>query len=52
MGQLFNRSKMHLQEAMMLSHAQAFVLALHQKVGQPVELVRACRALEADIVGV
>jgi hypothetical protein len=51
MGQLFDRSKMHLQEQMMTENISAFVQVLLQRVGKPVELVKACRALEADIVG-
>lgn len=51
MGQIFNRSKMNLLEGYMTETIAAFVLLLRQRGVQPVELVRACRALEADIVG-
>lgn len=51
MGQIFNRSKMNLLEEYMTEKIAAFVLLLRQRGVQPVELSRACRALEADIVG-
>ncbi len=51
MGQLFNLSKMDALEGMMLDNIAAFVQALRQKVPRPIEVVQACRALEADIVG-
>ncbi|OBU01046.1 hypothetical protein VE01_00916 [Pseudogymnoascus verrucosus] len=50
MGQIFNRSKMNLLEEYMTEKIAAFVLLLRQRGVQPVELARACRALEADIV--
>ncbi|PMD40842.1 benzoate 4-monooxygenase cytochrome p450 [Hyaloscypha variabilis F] len=50
MGQLFNQSKMNALEGMMTQHISAFVHALEQRISQPIEVVRACRALEADIV--
>ncbi|OBT72259.1 hypothetical protein VF21_08176 [Pseudogymnoascus sp. 05NY08] len=49
MGQIFNRSKMNLLEGYMTEKIAAFVLLLRQRGVKPVELVRACRALEADI---
>lgn len=42
---------MNLLEGYMTEKIAAFVLLLRQRAVQPVELVRACRALEADIVG-
>ena len=50
MGQVFNLSRMHLLENMMAENISAFVQALHQRGPRPVEVVQACRALEADIV--
>ncbi|KAE9367930.1 cytochrome P450 [Stipitochalara longipes BDJ] len=50
MGQLFNQSKMGALEGMMTQYISTFVRALERQMSQPVEVVRACRALEADIV--
>lgn len=50
MGQIFNLSKMGLLEEMMLSNVYAFIQALEQQQPRVVEVVKACRALEADIV--
>lgn len=50
MGQLFNYSKMYLLEGMMLENITAFIQSLEQQMPRAVEVVRACRALEADIV--
>jgi hypothetical protein len=50
MGQLFNRSKMNLLEDMMTERISVFVQALGHYAPQPVEVIVACRALEADIV--
>lgn len=51
MGQLYNRSKMDNLHDMMTEIVASFVDALGSKVGSQVELVTACRALEADVVG-
>ncbi|KAH8594050.1 benzoate 4-monooxygenase cytochrome p450 [Bisporella sp. PMI_857] len=50
MGQLFNRSKMHLLEGMMIEKVTGFVDVLLQRGTNAFNLVPACRALEADIV--
>ncbi|OJD38796.1 cytochrome p450 [Diplodia corticola] len=50
MGQLFNLSKMDNLTELMLQQVDIFVSALKQRRGRPVDLVPACRALEADIV--
>jgi hypothetical protein len=50
MGQLFNLSKMDALEGIMTQNISAFVRALEQQVQRPVEVVKAYRALEADIV--
>ncbi|KAH8658163.1 benzoate 4-monooxygenase cytochrome p450 [Xylariales sp. PMI_506] len=50
MGQLFNRSKMHLLEGLMLDHAERFAAAVGQLSADGLDLVPACRALEADII--
>ncbi|CZR56111.1 uncharacterized protein PAC_05999 [Phialocephala subalpina] len=50
MGQLFNYSKMYLLEGIMVENVTAFTLALEQQMPRAIEVVRACRALEADIV--
>ena len=50
MGQLFNQSKIGALEGMMTQNISTFVRALEQQISQPIEVVRACRALEADIV--
>jgi hypothetical protein len=50
MGQLFNLSKMSALEGMMLAIITAFTRALRPRTGCAIEVVRACRALEADIV--
>jgi hypothetical protein len=50
MGQLFNLSKGCVLEGMMTQHIASFVRALEQQMRHPIEVFRACRALEADIV--
>jgi hypothetical protein len=50
MGQFFNFSKMGALESMMTQKVAAFVEILRQHTAQPVELMRGCRALEADII--
>ncbi|KAK0609856.1 Cytochrome P450 monooxygenase yanH, partial [Lasiodiplodia hormozganensis] len=50
MGQLFNLSKMDNLRELMLQQVDGFVRALKQGGHRPVDLVPACRALEADIV--
>lgn len=50
MGQLFNLSKIGALEGMMTENVTSFVQALEKRVGWSIEVVRACRALEADIV--
>lgn len=50
MGQLFNLSKMDNLRELMLEQVNHFVRALTHGRHQPVDLVPACRALEADIV--
>ncbi|EKG17548.1 UcrQ [Macrophomina phaseolina MS6] len=50
MGQLFNLSKMDNLTELMLEQVNCFVDALKQGRYQAVDLIPACRALEADIV--
>lgn len=50
MGQLFNLSKIGALEGLMVENVTAFIQALHQKLPRQVEVITACRALEADIV--
>lgn len=50
MGQLYNRSKMYILHDMMLEAVTSFVEALKLHAGSYVELVTACRALEADVI--
>lgn len=50
MGQLYNRSKMDNLQDMMLEVVTSFVGALTLQAGSHVELVTACRALEADVI--
>ncbi|KAH7031818.1 benzoate 4-monooxygenase cytochrome p450 [Macrophomina phaseolina] len=50
MGQLFNLSKMDNLTELMLEQVTCFVDALKQGRYQAVDLIPACRALEADIV--
>lgn len=50
MGQVYNRSKMDNVHDLMLEEVQNFVSVLQAKAGTCVELVTACRALEADII--
>ena len=50
MGQLFNRSKVDDLYGLMLQEIDTFIRYLRQTQRQPVSLVPACRALEADIV--
>lgn len=49
MGQLFNRSQMHKLEGLMMHHIGAFMRAL-SSTSDEVNLMPACRALEADII--
>lgn len=49
MGQLFNRSQMHKLEGLMQHHVNAFMRAIAAP-GDEVDLIPACRALEADII--
>lgn len=50
MGQLFNLSKIDALEEMMTENITVFVQTLEQQMPRAIEVVRACRALEADIV--
>lgn len=50
MGQLYNRSKMDNLHDLMLQTVTSFVEALKLHTGSDVELVTACRALEADVI--
>lgn len=50
MGQLFNLSKMDNLRELMLQQVNGLVHALRVKRNQEIDLVPACRALEADIV--
>ncbi|GME25436.1 Benzoate 4-monooxygenase cytochrome p450 [Neofusicoccum parvum] len=50
MGQLFNLSKMDNLRELMLQQVNGLVHALRVKRNQAIDLVPACRALEADIV--
>ncbi|KAK6206351.1 hypothetical protein LQW54_007803 [Pestalotiopsis sp. IQ-011] len=49
MGQIFNRSQMHKLEGLMMHHIGAFIRAL-SSTRDEVNLMPACRALEADII--
>jgi hypothetical protein len=49
MGQLYNRSQMHKLEELMMRHVAAFLQAL-TPFRDEVDLIPACRALEADII--
>lgn len=49
MGQLFNRSQMHKLEGLMLHHIDEFVKAI-MLTKDRVDLMPACRSLEADII--
>ncbi|KKY15894.1 putative benzoate 4-monooxygenase cytochrome p450 [Phaeomoniella chlamydospora] len=50
MGQLYNRTKMDNLHVMMLDEVENFVRALKGKAQRRLELIAACRALEADII--
>ncbi|KAF4634271.1 hypothetical protein G7Y89_g3832 [Cudoniella acicularis] len=50
MGQIFNQSKMGALEGMMITNIMAFVKTLEQQMPRAIEVIKACRALEADIV--
>jgi hypothetical protein len=50
MGQLFNLSKVCALEDMMTGKVAEFVGILKEQIARPVEVIRACRALEADII--
>ncbi|KAL1614228.1 hypothetical protein SLS56_012160 [Neofusicoccum ribis] len=50
MGQLFNLSQMDNLRELMLQQVNGLVHALRMKRNQAIDLVPACRALEADIV--
>ena len=50
MGQIFNHSRVDALNGMMSDKITAFVQVLYPHIGQPIELCRACRALEADII--
>ena len=50
MGQLFNVSKISALEDMMAEKVNTFVQALDQKSSSPVQVIQACRALDADII--
>lgn len=50
MGQLYNRSKMDNLHDMMLETVTSFVKALKLHTASHVELVTACRALEAEVI--
>ncbi|KAM0810056.1 putative Cytochrome P450 [Seiridium cardinale] len=49
MGQLFNRSQMHKLEGLMVHHISTFIHAITVSRNE-VNLMPACRALEADII--
>lgn len=49
MGQLFNRSKVSRLEPLISSHVEKFVNQV-RFLGPRVDLMEACRALEADII--
>ncbi|KAK6082695.1 cytochrome P450 [Seiridium cupressi] len=49
MGQLFNRSQMHKLEGLMVHHIGTFIQAITVSKNE-VNLMPACRALEADII--
>lgn len=49
MGALFSRSRVPQLEALMTGHVQRFLQAIHS-CGPSINVSRACRALEADIV--
>jgi hypothetical protein len=50
MGQLFNRSKMPLLEGLVIQQTDRFIEIIREKIQYPVELLAACRALEADVI--
>jgi hypothetical protein len=50
MGQLFKMSNISALEDMMVEKVENFIQALHEKGSSPVQVVRACRALDADVI--
>lgn len=50
MGQVYNRSKMDNLHDLMAEEVEKFLNALEGQADSCVELVTACRALEADII--
>jgi hypothetical protein len=51
MGQLYGASRLHLAQPMMVEGLGRFVEAVKEIRTNSIELMSACRALEADIMG-